>query len=67
MQKNNYNLAAETRKKRSLFLGKMRDNMFKSSMFIAMAIAMVFVAALVVFIFQAGSATFSSGEFPEAN
>jgi ABC-type phosphate transport system permease subunit len=61
------NFVREARKKQSLFFSKMKDNIFRASMFVAIAIAMLFIIALIVFIFQAGTSTFTSGDYPEAN
>ena len=49
MQKTS-NLVQKERKRQSLFFSKMKDNVFMSSMFISIALAIVFIAALVIFI-----------------
>ena len=56
-------LVQKERKKKSLFFGKMKDNVFRASMFVAIAMAIVFIAALIIFIYQVGAMTFTNPEY----
>ena len=72
-KKANYNpnvskspIVVDRRRKSALLKGKMSDNAFKAMMFVAIATAIVFIVALVVFIFQFGISGFD-GRHAEAN